>query len=348
MSLTLGEKLRQAREDRGLTVSEVADQTRISPHYLECIENDDYHTLPGGIFNKGFVKSYAKFVGINEQEALSDYSSLASRGADPESSELKVYRPEVLTDDRSGSSMIPTAITAVVILGIMTAGILFLVNYLRRPSEPTAVTSLSPANVANSEPASDTKPANPSGAPEMGTVKIEFKAVGQPVRLIATVDGIKNDNVVAAGNSATFEPKESLILNYNRWNAGAVQLTINGKTIATPADPINGAADKGRIEFTIGKDNLAQIWSNGSVSGEVATAPPVDANINANTNANVVAPVATAPVQPRTTPAANLFANKPATANAAAKPTPDTSKPAKTPAPTPAKTVAAPKPTANN
>ena len=99
MSLTLGEKLRQAREERGFTIADVAEQTRISSLYLESIENDDYRILPGGIFNKGFVKSYAKSVGINEVEALSDYSEiLASKSEDEE---LKVYRPEVLTDDCS-------------------------------------------------------------------------------------------------------------------------------------------------------------------------------------------------------------------------------------------------------
>ncbi len=60
MSLTLGEKLRQAREARGITLSEVAEQTRIAPLYIESIENDDYRGLPGGIFNKGLVKSFAK------------------------------------------------------------------------------------------------------------------------------------------------------------------------------------------------------------------------------------------------------------------------------------------------
>ena len=60
MSQTLGEKLRAAREERGISISEVAEQTRISPHYLASVENDDYKTLPGGIFNKGFVKSYGK------------------------------------------------------------------------------------------------------------------------------------------------------------------------------------------------------------------------------------------------------------------------------------------------
>ena len=74
MSTTLGEKLRQAREERGISISEVAEQTRISSLYLKFIEEDNYKPLPGGIFNKGFVKAYAKYVGLDEQEALQDYA----------------------------------------------------------------------------------------------------------------------------------------------------------------------------------------------------------------------------------------------------------------------------------
>src|SRR3982751_5198497 len=142
MSLTLGEKLRQAREERGISTSEVAEQTRISPLYIESIENDDYRGLPGGIFNKGFVKSFAKYVGVDEQEALMDYSQLIAATSAQPVEEPRTYRPEVMTDERSYASNAPTIIVAVIILALMTAGVLFLVNYLRRPSEPAA------ANVA--------------------------------------------------------------------------------------------------------------------------------------------------------------------------------------------------------
>src|SRR5882757_7021507 len=113
MSLTLGEKLREAREERGISLSEVAEQTRISSLYLEAIENNDYRNLPGGIFNKGFVKSFAKYVGLNEQEALLDYSQILAQQEDTQDDGLRHYKPEVLTDDRSGSSMMPTIIIAV-------------------------------------------------------------------------------------------------------------------------------------------------------------------------------------------------------------------------------------------
>lgn len=343
MSLTLGEKLRQAREERGFSLSEVADQTRISGQYLESIENDDYSRLPGGIFNKGFVKSYAKFVGVNEQEALADYTSLMSRSELSDAPELKLYKPEVLTDDRSGSSMIPTVITAVVILGLMTAGILFLVDYLRRPADvPVANTSAANASGANSDQAADNKPEAAPGSPEMGSVKIEFKTVNQPVRLIATLDGTKSDNVIAAGGSSTFEPKESLTLNYNRWNAGAVQLLINSKVISLPAEPLKGAADKGRIEFTITKDNLAQIWSSGSITTEV----PAVAQSETESNVNTAGTPAPAPSQSRTNAAtSNTAVNKPVSntaANTVPRPSPEASRPAKTPVPS----TPAPKPSA--
>ena len=53
-----------------------------------------------------------------------------------------------------------------------------------------------------------------------------------------------------AGSSKTFEPKESITINYNRWNASIVELLFNGKTIALPSVPLT-PADKDRINFTI-------------------------------------------------------------------------------------------------
>lgn len=344
MSLTLGEKLRQAREERGFTLGEVADQTRISALYLESIEHDDYSKLPGGIFNKGFVKSYAKFVGVNEQEALADYTSLMSRSNVPDTPELKLYKPEVLTDDRSSNSMVPTVITAVVILGIMTAGILFLVNYMRQPSEPPPVVSTPKAN-SNSGEAPGATPATSADTPDMATLKVEFKATTEPVSLSANSDGKLSSNVITPGSTATFEPRESLKLSYSRSLAKLVQLFINGKQIALPSEPLT--PKRNVIDFEINKGNLAQIWASGAISNEV---PPV-ATENTNTAAEStpastpvpgnVAASTPAPSTPRPI-AANTAANKPAAnANSAPKPTP-AAKPASTPAP------ATPKPAANN
>lgn len=303
MSLTLGEKLRQAREERGFTLSEVAEQTRISSLYLESIENDDYKILPGGIFNKGFIKSFAKFVGVNEQEALADYTRAIAQ-TEQDSDELKVYRPEVLTDDRTGASMAPTVIIAVIILGLMTAGILFLLDYLRQPADESAANT----QVANSSQASNsnTEPQTaPVGiVPEMGSLKVDFRAVSEPVSLTATNDGKVSTNIVTAGSSATFEPKESLKLSYSRSLASVVELTLNGRAITPPAQPLEPR--RNIIEFEINKDNLARIWETGSIVEPPAAPSGNEANTaTAETPKPAVTPRPAASPTPRTTPASN-------------------------------------------
>lgn len=333
MSLTLGEKLRQAREERGFTLGDVAEQTRISSLYLESIENDDYRILPGGIFNKGFVKSYAKFVGINEGEALSDYSALiATTTKGDEEDSVKVYRPEVLTDDRS-PSMLPTIILAAVILGLMTAGILFLVNYIRQPQETPTVAgnTASVANTASETPAEPSP--SPGDAPTMATLKVEFKALTEPVSVTATTDGKTTSNLVAAGTTASFEPKEALKLSYSRSLANVVALTINGKSISLPAQPL--IPRRNTIEFEINKDNLSQIWTSGSISGEVPAASPVPAaDTEVPTELTPVAtpvPTAAAPVStPVRTPSPRPTAAANTATNTAPRPTP--ARPATTPA----------------
>ena len=330
MAQTLGEKLYEAREERGLSISEVAEQTKISPHYIESIERDDYKPLPGGIFNKGFIKSFAKTVGIDEQEALTDYARQAAAADIEIENDQKLYRPEVLTDDNSGRSMIPTIIIAALILGLMTAGILFGLNYLNAPADPLKP-SVANVNSTNANSATVTSTTE-SSVPSMTTLKVEFKALNQPVPLAAVSDGTKSDNVVTAGSTATYEPKESLTVNYNKWNADKVQMTINGKSIALPSVPLN--PKDMRIEFTINKNNLAQIWSTGAISTEV---PPVTANANIATN-TVAAPVAAQPTAPKVTPiakptvaanpVANTTAKPPETKPADVKPPAMTAKPA--------------------
>ncbi len=311
MSLTLGEKLRQAREERGFTLSEVAEQTRISSQYLQSIEHDDYRILPGGIFNKGFVKSFAKFVGVNEQEALADYTSQIAESEIAKTDDPKPYRPEVLTDDRSYGSMMPTMIIAAIILALMTIGILYGLSYLREPTNPSVATNTTKPNTNAATGTPDVNPdAPPSNVPEMASLKVEFKAVTSAVSLSATTDGRVSYKTLNAGSTEIFEPKESLKLGYSRSLASAVQMTINGKTITLPAVPL--VPKRNAIEFEINKDNLAQIWTDGAISTSVPSATPPQ-------NANLAA-VPINPTPPPTTP--TQPAPRPTATRAVATPTP--------------------------
>ncbi len=269
MAQTLGEKLRQAREAQGITISDIAEQTRISPLYIESIENDDYRPLPGGIFNKGFVKSYARCVGIDEQEALQDYSELISQQSDYKGDEPQTYRPEVLTDDHSSSSMLPTIIIAIIILGLMTWGLLALVRYFQnKPDEAENIVATNSNSASNVNVVVTPTPVQ---VPSMENLKVEFKTSNDPISLTTVSDGKKTYTLVKQDAPAAFQPKESLKIGFAKSLASNAQLTINGKQIKLPSQPEN--PNRVPIEVEINKDNIGQIWQSGEISFEKKTTP---------------------------------------------------------------------------
>ena len=68
-----GVKMRRLREERGVSLRQIADVTRISVSALEAIERNDISRLPGGIFSRAFVRSYAIEVGLDPEETVRDF-----------------------------------------------------------------------------------------------------------------------------------------------------------------------------------------------------------------------------------------------------------------------------------
>jgi cytoskeleton protein RodZ len=80
---SLGARLKREREQRKITLEEISLSTKIGTRFLLAIEEEQFDQLPGGIFNKGFVKAYARSVGVDEAEAVAEYE-LAVAPAMPE------------------------------------------------------------------------------------------------------------------------------------------------------------------------------------------------------------------------------------------------------------------------
>ena len=70
---SFGERLQRERELRGITLEEIAEATKIGTRSLRALEEQDFDKLPGGIFNKGFVRAYARYLGLDEEQAVADY-----------------------------------------------------------------------------------------------------------------------------------------------------------------------------------------------------------------------------------------------------------------------------------
>jgi cytoskeletal protein RodZ len=132
MAATIGEQLRLAREGRGIPLREISDQTRISMHYLEAIEADDFKRLPGGIFNRSFVKAYARYVGYDEKQAVDGYTSyMRDLGDTSDDVASTPYHSKVYTDTPATRSPILTVVLAIVILAILTAVALAVIRWGR-------------------------------------------------------------------------------------------------------------------------------------------------------------------------------------------------------------------------
>lgn len=147
MAATIGEQLRIAREERGISLREISDETRISVHYLESIEINDYKRLPGGIFNRSFVKAYARTVGYDPKLAVEGYVSyMREQGEIGDDISFTPYHSKVYTDARATRSPVLTVVLAIVILAILTAVALAVLNWAQRRSalthEPSAYETL--------------------------------------------------------------------------------------------------------------------------------------------------------------------------------------------------------------
>ena len=132
---SIGEQLRLAREERHIPLREVSDQTRISVHYLEAIESNEFRRLPGGIFNRSFVKAYARYVGIDEKDAVESYMQFMREAGEP-SEEIpgSHYTAKVYTDTPATRSPVLTVVMAILILAILTAAALAVLKWYQRRS----------------------------------------------------------------------------------------------------------------------------------------------------------------------------------------------------------------------
>jgi cytoskeletal protein RodZ len=137
MALSIGEQLRLAREARGIGLREICDQTRISVHYLEAIEANDYKRLPGGVFNRSFIKAYAKCVGYDEREAIEGYTRYLREHGDSSSDEVNTtpIHSKVYTDTPATRSPVLTVVLAILILALLTAGALAALHWFQKRAE---------------------------------------------------------------------------------------------------------------------------------------------------------------------------------------------------------------------
>jgi cytoskeleton protein RodZ len=90
---SLGQVLKEEREARNISIEEIASATKIVRRYIEALENDRFDIMPGGFFVKGIIRTYARTIGLNEEEVLDRYREAGIFG-DPENKHRPVPKSE--------------------------------------------------------------------------------------------------------------------------------------------------------------------------------------------------------------------------------------------------------------
>ena len=144
---SFGEKLKLEREKRKISLDQISSTTKIGTRMLQALEEEKFSQLPGGIFNKGFVRAYARAVGLDEDQAVADYlqasgdapaantelatRDTASRDSAARDEDSRISRLEAISDEPSRP--LPWGLFAVILLAV--ALLLSLWSHRRREQE---------------------------------------------------------------------------------------------------------------------------------------------------------------------------------------------------------------------
>jgi cytoskeleton protein RodZ len=224
----LGERFRAAREARGLSLSDVAEQIRIRSVYLSAIEDENWRTIGAPVYIRGFLRTYARFLGIDPEEAVAAFNR--TQPAPPASIQASDSGPATRSAPRRGSPLVWIAAAVAVLL------IAFVVyNELTLRGSQTVAGAPSAAATAAESPGSLASPV-PSGVPTpkpvpafadgANTLALVLSA---PSWLRVTVDGsVSMEGTFPAGTSKTFHGEKALV---RIGNAGGVEVYVDGRDV---------------------------------------------------------------------------------------------------------------------
>jgi cytoskeleton protein RodZ len=264
---TFGEHLRREREMRGVSLDEISAATRIATRFLQAIENEKWDQLPGGVFNRGFVRAVAHYLGLDEESIVAEYASAVG---DRPSVPVWTGSPPAVTPDLPWLAWILAAVVALALV----AGGWFAVRRIsawrasRRavritaasaapsPEQPAAPADAVPVSAGPAPNPPSEPPKLPGGAdspavPGAGPISpaatpFELKVeAGKTTRVTVEADAHRVfEGTMKAGERHTFTAQDKFQVEAR--DAGALLLELNGKMLA----PIGPPGHKGKVTLT--------------------------------------------------------------------------------------------------
>jgi cytoskeleton protein RodZ len=277
----VGDRLRAARLAAGIDLSDVATKTRVPLRHLQAIEGGDYGALPGSTYCVGFVKAFARVVGVDEESATSDLrSELRDLNLDQRAERIEY---QVADATRLPSKTLAWVAAAVALLVLVGFGVWR--NNLVSDPDPVTEIAAPPTDDATVEAVGDDDlaPSAATVSPSPQTVPPPVNTTGQVVltatspvwmRVYDAADKVLFEKEMAAGERYTV-PSDANNPQIRTGRAELISVTVDGKAV-----PALGPAQRTVKNVGISAAALA------------ARTPP------ATMTPNLSAPAAVVPVRP--------------------------------------------------
>src|SRR5919107_1386577 len=258
----IGRFLEQRRKEQGLSLEEVEQATKIRKRYLTGLEHDDYAVLPDAVYARGFLKTYANYLGLDGEAFARELKSIRKprreRGMDYNSRpETDFEQPLISAGGLAGTrkrkvstSAIVTLLVALLVLAAIIGALYFVGRGVQASKDdpPAAPPRQEQQNVADRERAAENgrateddggveenaddkgKPAGAGQSVLPDTLKVAIDVKERPSWILIRADGTTAyEQIAKPGFSQTFEAERELYIKGG--DAGAVKVEINGQDV---------------------------------------------------------------------------------------------------------------------
>ncbi len=227
---------------RGISVEEIAEATKIGSRSLRALEEEHFDRLPGGIFNRGFVRAYARYLGIDEEQAVTDYLGAELAYQQAHGTPLTMEVRLTPRQPREGQASWWPALLALVLLVVGFSGWRWYNARQARQAEHAAAVKAAAAVRAQAAPATPKVPAaNPAASanPATGTSPAASSGEGFVVQVrakerswiwLSTDDGAPQEVTLEAAGEKTMRAAKRLVLKVG--NLPGVEISFNGQPVA--------------------------------------------------------------------------------------------------------------------
>lgn len=239
---TFGERLKRERELREVSLEEIAKGTRIAERFLEALENEQWNKLPGGVFGRGFVRSIARYLGLSEENLLSEYDLARGESANPPSQKPEERIP-------SPPKWLPAA--AVLALIVLVAVLIFGGRYAwkayqahRAQKKSSAIVSLPAVAQTQLLPASTATSPKPAGSDSPAMLDLQIAATKETHLRVVADGNVEFDGDLQSGENRHFGGTDRLEIT--PVDSSVVLLSLNGQSVT----PAGAAISSGTIVLT--------------------------------------------------------------------------------------------------